>query len=241
VAAVVDDVLAGIPVLPALAAAARAAEPGGLADLARLLAASGLSMGVVGSTAPASGTEHAVSHLLEMERSRQGRSVAAHGMQVTVATRLAVRVWHLVDTTIRSTQARIQVPDESVGRETVERAFAEFDEQTREECWTAYAAKRDWLVAHRAEVEALVDDWAAFTPSLAQPSPEQFDELSHASGLPARARDLGEDYDDDLLFWALRHAQVLRERFSIVDLADLLGVWSDESARSIVTDAATTG
>src|SRR4029453_11662922 len=86
--AVVDDVLAAHPVLPALARAARDAEPAGIADLARLLAVSGLSMGIVGSTAPASGTEHAVSHLMEMARSRQGRPAAAHGMQVTVANRL---------------------------------------------------------------------------------------------------------------------------------------------------------
>jgi glycerol-1-phosphate dehydrogenase [NAD(P)+] len=52
--AVVEQVLAAMPALPNLARAARDAEPAGLADLARLLAASGLSMGIVGSTAPAS-------------------------------------------------------------------------------------------------------------------------------------------------------------------------------------------
>ena len=145
--AVVDDVLAASPVLPALARAARDAEPAGIADLARLLAASGLSMGIVGSTAPASGTEHAVSHLMEMARSRQRRPVAAHGMQVTVATRLAVRVWQLVDSAIRSADAKVRVPDETTSRDDVARAFAEFDPQTAEECWTAYSAKRNWLLA----------------------------------------------------------------------------------------------
>ena len=66
---------------------------------------------------------------------------------------------------------------------------------------------------------------------------EQFDEVSHASGLPTRARDLGSGYDDALLFWALRNSHLLRERISIVDIADLLGVWSDDTARSIVTDS----
>ncbi len=56
-AAVVEQVLAAMPTLPSLAQATRDAEPGGLADLARLLAGSGLSMGIVGSTAPASGSE----------------------------------------------------------------------------------------------------------------------------------------------------------------------------------------
>ena len=239
--AVVDDVLAANPVLPALARAARDAEPAGLADLARLLAASGLSMGIVGSTAPASGTEHAVSHLMEMARSRQGRPVAAHGMQVTVATRLAVRVWQLVDSTIRSADAKVRVPDETTSRDAVARAFAEFDPQTAEECWTAYSAKRNWLLAHQSAVETLVSDWDAFARSLTLASPEQFDEISHASGLPTRAEDLGVGYDDDLLFWALRNSHLLRERISIVDLADLLGVWSDETAWSIVADAAKAG
>ena len=239
--AVVDDVLAANPVLPALAGAARDVEPEGIANLARLLAASGLSMGIVGSTAPASGTEHAVSHLLEMERSRQGMPAAAHGMQVTVATRLAVRVWQLVDSTIRSAPVQIRVPGEATVRDAVVRAFAEFDERTVDECWTAYSAKRNWLLAHQSAVESLVTDWDAFVRSLALPSPEQFDEISHASGLPTRAEDLGMGYDEDLLFWALRSSHVLRERISIVDLADLLGVWSDETARSIVTDAAKAG
>jgi glycerol-1-phosphate dehydrogenase [NAD(P)+] len=237
-AAVVDDILAANPVLPRLARAARDAEPGGIADLARLLAASGLSMGIVGSTAPASGTEHAVSHLMEMARSRQGRPAAAHGMQVTVATRLAVRVWQLVDATIRSGDAKVHIPDEATSRDAVTRAFAEFDPQTAEECWTAYSAKRDWLLANQSELETVVSDWDAFARSLRLSTPEQFDEISQASGLPTRAEDLGAGYDDDLLFWALRNSHLLRERISIADLADVLGVWSDETARSIVADAA---
>ena len=102
-AAVVEQVLAAMPALPSLAQAAHDAEPAGLADLARLLAGSGLSMGIVGSTAPASGSEHAVSHLLEMALTQRQEPGAPHGMQVTVATRLALRVWQLVDRTIRST------------------------------------------------------------------------------------------------------------------------------------------
>ena len=236
-AAVVEQVLAAMPALPSLAQATRDAEPAGLADLARLLAGSGLSMGIVGSTAPASGSEHAVSHLLEMALAQQQVPAAPHGMQVTVATRLALRVWQLVDNTIRSTRAQIRVPDESTSRDAVALAFAELGAKTVEECWTAYSAKRDWLLAHQSDVEAMVTGWDTFTRTLTLPTPEQFDEISHASGLPIRAEDLGSGYDDGLLFWALRNSHLLRERISIVDLADLLGVWSDDTARSIVADA----
>jgi glycerol-1-phosphate dehydrogenase [NAD(P)+] len=176
-----------------------------------------------------------------MARSHRGRPAAAHGMQVTVATRLAVRVWQLVDRTIRSTRARVRVPDESTCRDAVTRAFAQLGAQTVEACWTAYSAKRNWLLGHQSDVEAVVTDWAAFVQSVTLPSPKQFDEVSHASGLPTRAEDLGSGYDDDLMFWALRNSHLLRERISIVDLADLLGVWSDETARSILADAREAG
>ncbi len=235
--AVVEQVLAAMPALPSLGQAAHVAEPAGLADLARLLAGSGLSMGIVGSTAPASGTEHAVSHLLEMAFAQRQGPAAPHGMQVTVATRLALRVWQLVDRTIRSSRSPVRLPEESASRDAVELAFAELGAKTVEECWTAYSAKRTWLLEHQSDVEAMVDDWDAFTRTLTLPTTEQFDEVSHASGLPTRAGDLGPGYDDALLFWALRNSHLLRERISIVDLADALGVWSDESAQSIITDS----
>ena len=129
------------------------------------------------------------------------------------------------------------MPEESTSRDAVALAFAELGAKTVEECWAGYSAKRNWLLEHQADVEAMVADWDAFMKSLALPTPEQFDEVSHASGLPTRAEDLGPGYDDGLLFWALRNSHLLRERFSIVDLADLLGVWSDETAQSIITDA----
>ena len=129
------------------------------------------------------------------------------------------------------------MPDESSRRDATELAFAELGAKTVEECWTGYSAKRNWLLAHQADVEAMVADWDGFKRTVTLPTPEQFDEVSHASGLPTRAQDLGAGYDDALLFWALRNSHLLRERISIVDLADLLGVWSDDTARSIVADA----
>jgi glycerol-1-phosphate dehydrogenase [NAD(P)+] len=194
-------------------------------------------MGIVGSTAPASGSEHAVSHLLEMALSQRQGPAAPHGMQVTVATRLALRVWQLLDRAISTTPARVRGPDESTSRDAVALAFAELGAKTVEECWTAYNAKRNWLLEHQADVEAMVADWAGFKRTVTLPTPEQFDEVSRASGLPTRARDLGAGYDDRLLFWAMRNSHLLRERISIVDLADLLGVWSDDTASSIVADA----
>jgi glycerol-1-phosphate dehydrogenase [NAD(P)+] len=44
------------------------------------------ALGVAGSTAPYSGTEHLVSHLLDMSAVQLDRPFAFHGAQVGVAT-----------------------------------------------------------------------------------------------------------------------------------------------------------
>jgi glycerol-1-phosphate dehydrogenase [NAD(P)+] len=171
-----------------------------------------------------------------MALSQRHSPAAPHGMQVTVATRLALRVWQLVDRAI-SSGAQVRVPDEPSRRDATELAFAELGAKTVEECWTGYSAKRKWLLEQQADVESMVADWDGFKATVTLPTSDQFDDVSHASGLPTRAKDLGAGYDDALLFWALRNCHLLRERISIVDLADLLGVWSDDTARSIMADS----
>ena len=226
------------PHCPTLAQAARDAEPAGLADLARLLAGSGLSMGIVGSTAPASGSEHAVSHLLEMALSPATGtcSAARHagdGRDAACAAGLAARRPHDL-----LGAAQVQVPDESSRRDAVALAFAELGAQDRRGVLDGLLGEAE--LAARApgrrrgdgrrlgRVHSDGDAADAGTVRRREPRERTADARS----------DLGAGYDDDLLFWALRNSHLLRERISIVDLADLLGVWSDDTARSIVADVA---
>ena len=53
----------------------------------------GIAMGVAGRTAPLSGTEHLLSHLLDMAAGVAGRPLAFHGAQVGVASVLAATIW----------------------------------------------------------------------------------------------------------------------------------------------------
>ena len=61
-------------------------DPAMLAELAGRMALTGIAMGVAGRTAPLSGTEHLLSHLLDMEAAAGGRESAFHGAQVGVAS-----------------------------------------------------------------------------------------------------------------------------------------------------------
>src|SRR5687767_10093282 len=65
-------------------AALRRSDPGALDRLARVLTLSGITLGIAGKTAPLSGTEHLVSHLIDMSAEQSGGPVAFHGAQVAV-------------------------------------------------------------------------------------------------------------------------------------------------------------
>ncbi|HEV2727168.1 MAG TPA: iron-containing alcohol dehydrogenase, partial [Solirubrobacterales bacterium] len=74
-------------------AALRRSDPGALDRLARVLTLSGITLGIAGKTAPLSGTEHLVSHLVDMAAEQAGNPVAFHGAQVAVATIPVAAAW----------------------------------------------------------------------------------------------------------------------------------------------------
>src|ERR671911_383508 len=67
------------------AAALRRRDPRALDRLARVLTLSGITLGIAGKTAPLAGTEHLVSHLIDMDAEQSGRPAAFHGAQVAVS------------------------------------------------------------------------------------------------------------------------------------------------------------
>ena len=77
------------------AAGLRRREPEMLDRLARVLTLSGISLGVAGKTAPLSGTEHLVSHLIDMAAEGRHRPLALHGAQVAVAAVPVAAAWEV--------------------------------------------------------------------------------------------------------------------------------------------------
>src|SRR5690606_37709578 len=67
-----------------------AATPEGIGLLMRTILLSGFTMAIAGTSAPASGGEHLVSHYWDMEQHCRGLALfGLHGTQVGVATRLS--------------------------------------------------------------------------------------------------------------------------------------------------------
>jgi glycerol-1-phosphate dehydrogenase [NAD(P)+] len=225
------------------AQAAARPDPGSLAELAGLLTLSGIAMGVAGSTAPASGMEHAVSHLLEMAATARGEPASFHGIQVGVASIVAARTWaHVLRRVADGGLDRpARLPDPDAIRDRITRAFAAVDPggAMAEECFADYARKlrrlgsaagpggplaalRASWAAHRDVLDGLLAEPAVITGAL------------RAAGLPARFCDLPEPVGDEAARWAVASCPLQRQRFGVADLAMLLGVWEDADIEEVM-------
>ena len=209
--------------------------------VAEILALSGISMGVAGTTAPASGMEHTVSHLIEMTMNSRGADSAYHGAQVGVCTIVASVLWSRIVAQLRAAQPpdlRFPTEDEMEGR--VMAAFAPLDSAGAmgRECWRLYAKKlRRWNANRAALLEV---DWSAFEASLTDllGRPAELAASLVAAGAPTRFSQLDPPVDEELVRWALEQCHLMRDRFTIADLAFLTGGW-DADAVDEVLDAAT--
>jgi glycerol-1-phosphate dehydrogenase [NAD(P)+] len=216
--------------------------PGPLAELAGLLTLSGVAMGVAGATAPASGMEHAISHLLEMAATARGEPASFHGTQVGVASIVAARTWaHVLRLVAGGGLGRAAtLPDPDAVRDRIGQAFAAVDPggAMAAECFSDYARKlrrlgsgdpgdplaalRASWTAHRDVLDGLLLDPAAVAGAL------------WSAGLPARFSDLAEPVDDATARWAVANCALQRQRFCVADLAMLLGAWDDADVDDVL-------
>jgi glycerol-1-phosphate dehydrogenase [NAD(P)+] len=222
---------------------ALATDPGQLAALTRLLTLSGIGMGVTGGTAPASGMEHAVSHLLEMAATATGAAASLHGEQVAVSSIVAAATWAHVRDTIANggldCQPRLPDPDATATRITT--AFATLDPSgaMAAECLADYAAKIKLLAASGNPLTLLRDAWEESDAVLEHllVGPSELAAGLRAAGLPVRFSDLPAPVGDDQARWAVANCALQRRRFGVADLAMLLGAWEDDDVAAVLAAA----
>lgn len=76
--------------------------PEAVAKLMNALIAAGLSMAACGNSRPASGSEHHISHFLEMDFVRRGEKVPPHGIKVAIGTLISIELYnYLKDNNVR--------------------------------------------------------------------------------------------------------------------------------------------
>jgi glycerol-1-phosphate dehydrogenase [NAD(P)+] len=215
-----------------------------LDELARILTLSGIAMGVAGSTAPASGMEHAVSHLLEMAATARAERASFHGTQVGVASVVAAATWAHVRRRIGAGALGQpgRIPDPDQARERIREAFTGIDPtgSMAAECFADYAAKLRPLAADGDPLAGLRTGWDGHEAMLSETliGPAELARGLRSAGLPASFGELAEPVSDADARWAVANCPLMRQRFGVADLAMLLGAWEEDDIDEVLTEAA---
>ena len=218
-------------------------EPAAVEQLVRTLAVRGVVTGVTGTTACLSGAEHVMSHMLDMAHGARHEPIGLHGAQVGVASVIAAAAWEHLLAVLDPADLPWEAlfPDPAARRATVLAAFADLDPSGTlgEECWRDYQAKLTRWVGARATVEAAFADWDRHRAVLdeALVGSRTLGGGLTAAGAAARFADLDPAVDDELARWAVAHCHLMRNRFTVVDLLDLLGRWTEQDHDAVFAAA----
>ena len=174
-----------------------------------------------------------------MSADARGISSASHGSQVGVASVLALLVWQRVRDHLRSGQATLNL-DQLADKDQVIDAFSELDDvgAAAEECWRDYEKKATWIRGHVSDIEAALESWPTHdlaVEDLLRPAVTVASALRRAQA-PVSFAQLDPAPGSEVVTWALANAHRMRNRFTIFDLAELLGLWGESDVESVLTE-----
>jgi glycerol-1-phosphate dehydrogenase [NAD(P)+] len=205
-------------------------DPETIRALTEALIFSGVSMLMAGSSSPASGGEHLISHILDIRAFEMGRIPEFHGVQVGVGTVATARLYEMIMNTDASLIDRAAL--ESVWERAEDALircrnfFGKAASAIEVEFKRKYSSKRE---AH-AEAAKIIDDWdnikSAVSPFLR--SPDDIRNILKAAGAKSTYVDLG--VAPSVFRQILLLAVCVRNRYTVLDLAftaGLLDVWAD--------------
>jgi glycerol-1-phosphate dehydrogenase [NAD(P)+] len=210
---------AGLDQIDAIAAA----EPDGIRTLMDALIESGLSMLRAGNSRPASGAEHHIAHFWEMRWLRENKPTLLHGVKVGVGCCLSAGIY-----------AQIGKLSADGARQRASRTVwppANWVEELRSvygpQADAAIASQKTFIEIDSGRRERLIADIGSHWPAIQSiaervPAPQKLRAWLRRAGSPAEPREIGLTDDETRL--ALNYADGLRNRFTVLKLAQLLGV-----------------
>jgi glycerol-1-phosphate dehydrogenase [NAD(P)+] len=203
------------------------------------LAVRGIATGVSGTTACLSGVEHLVSHMLDLHHGEHGLPTGLHGAQVGAASVVAASAWELLVERLQEGLPAVRVPDVDTAHAGVRAAFGHLGVRVVDECWRDVSAKLARAAQQQGRIASVLADWPAAHPQVRRLLLPSADLARHlqAADAPARLADLHPAVAPDLGRWAVAHCARMRNRFTVVDLLQLLGWWSDADVDEVLARA----
>lgn len=231
-----------------IAAGVREGDAEAARQLSEFVTLSGFSMGVAGQTSPSSGVEHTVSHMLDMAKGARHEDTAYHGAQVGVATVVGSVLWRRMAQRLAAgelTSFNILSDDEARARIDAAFGWMDADGSTAAECWNDYSKKLAHLRALDTDaiLAAAQTGWNEHSAELDAMlmAPERVVAALAAAGAPTRFGQLNQPASDEDVMWALTNCHLMRNRFTIADLAFATGWWTEDEVRSVLDEATRLG
>ena len=217
-----------------------------LAVLVDVLTVGGLVIGDAGTTAPLSGVEHLVSHVLDMSAMAEGAAHDLHGAQVGVASVLAASLWDVAladDGLFELDPADLAVPADL--EERVRRVWHPVDPSGAlgEECWLSVQTKMRRWVSAAPQIEAFFAHRRQHVETLRALAGDPVLPLAalRVWNAPTTFAELTPPVSADRARWALGALPFMRDRLSIADLFVLAGRWDDGLFDRVFARAARAG
>ncbi|MCR5135747.1 MAG: iron-containing alcohol dehydrogenase [Oscillospiraceae bacterium] len=210
-----------------------AADPEVISDLANVLTLSGFSMGLADESSPASGSEHVMSHLIDMTSGVRKTGICYHGTQVAVSGIISCILWdyllHEFDPKAVEIDRCYPSPEEMEPR--VRAAFGWLDDtgSAAGECWSDYQKKLARWHANRDRFQAFLENFDEFRAHVSPwvKDPAYIAACMHRANAPCRYSRLNYPVDGKTVRWAITNCHLMRNRFSVIDLLHFTGIWND--------------
>ncbi|MBI1319301.1 MAG: iron-containing alcohol dehydrogenase [Candidatus Hydrogenedens sp.] len=199
--------------------------PEGAALVMEALLLSGFGMVLAGSSAPASGGEHLISHYVDMKHALYGTPNDLHGTQVGIGTLYALELWEKLLAMDADAIDPASLADRHLSQDAIHKnVLKDWGKKVGKEVWEQWSEKA-------LDRMGLVQEIALFKEKLPMLREALADDLRPAaavaqciadSGGPIRAEDT---LADPLEFErAKRGARYIRNRFTVLDLAAEAGI-----------------
>jgi glycerol-1-phosphate dehydrogenase [NAD(P)+] len=202
----------------------RSNQLSGMAMLAKLISLAGLAMSLSHTTAPLSGYEHVMSHILDMLNEHRSQPLAQHGSQVALAAVVCCETYQAFMEQFDPSEVILAsvFPDGEMMRTRIMQAFAKVDPSGKagEECWSDYGQKLDKWNGSKDILVDFLQNWEQHRAVLQDSTrlPSQVIDILQKIEAPIHFAELQPGFDAPDVKFAFLNAPLMRKRLTLGDL-----------------------
>ena len=198
-------------------------EPEAIKDVMEGLIRTGIAMSYVNNSRPASGSEHHLSHYLEMQYLFQGKEALLHGTKVGITSIIVAKLYETLaqeEPDFDAAIAHAKAFDQKAWEELVRKYYGPAAEGVIRASKTD---KRNDVDARVSRIEKIREHWTEIKElAKSAKSTAEIEDIFRRANAPLRPKDVG--IPNELIHDALFIGREVRTRYSIIRLVEDLGL-----------------